>query len=160
MTETWPFPAELVVIVAVFDPEIPLPVGPVTIIVTVILAFGNECVIFAVNCRVEPCLTLDGEALMLTELLRPTEAELLMPVASKVPFAMNAAVMIMMSNVITVTDIRSNLPSLLRPVAAEPINLVILGVDARIFPRKDTATARPPLTSVMLLLRLLGNLHG
>jgi len=150
----------LVVIVAVFDPEIPLPVGPVTIIVTVILAFGNECVIFAVNCRVEPCLTLDGEALMLTELLRPTEAELLMPVASKVPFAMNAAVMIMMSNVITVTDIRSNLPSLLRPVATEPINLVILGVDARIFPRKDTATARPPLTSVMLLLRLLGNLHG
>ena len=150
----------MVVIVAVFDPEIPLPVGPVTIIVTVILAFGNECVIFAVNCRVEPCLTLDGEALMLTELLRPTEAELLMPVASKVPFAMNAAVMIMMSNVITVTDIRSNLPSLLRPVATEPINLVILGVDARIFPRKDTATARPPLTSVMLLLRLLGNLHG
>ena len=150
----------MVVIVVVFDPEIPLPVGPVTIIVTVILAFGNECVIFAVNCRVEPCLTLDGEALTLTELLRPTEAELLMPVASKVPFAMNAAVMIMMSNVITVTDIRSNLPSLLRPVATEPINLVILGVDARIFPRKDTATARPPLTSVMLLLRLLGNLHG
>src|SRR2546425_8468355 len=160
MTETWPFPAELVVIVAVFDPEIPLPVGPVTIIVTVILAFGNEWVIFAVNCRVEPCLTLDGEALMLTELLRPTEAELLMPVANSESFAINAAAMTMISNVITVTDTRSNLPSLLRPVATEPINLETLGVNARILPGKDTATSRPPLTSVMLLLRLLGNLHG
>ena len=146
--------------VVVFDPEIPLPVGPVTIIVTVIWTFGNEWVIFAVNCRVEPCLTLDGEALMLTELLRPTEAELLIPVANSESFAINAAAMTMMSNVITVTDTRSNLPSLLRPVATEPINLETLGVNARILPRKDTATARPPLTSVMLLLRLLGNLHG
>ena len=145
---------------AVFDPEIPLPVGPVTIIVTVIWTFGNEWVIFAVNCRVEPCLTLDGEALTLTELLRPTEAELLMPVANSESFAINAAAMTMMSNVITVTDTRSNLPSLLRPVATEPINLETLGVNARILPRKDTATARPPLTSVMLLLRLPGNLHG
>src|SRR5438132_12837698 len=124
--------------VAVFDPEIPLPVGPVTIIVTVILAFGNEWVIFAVNCRVEPCLTLDGEALTLTELLRPTEAELLMPVANSESFAINAAAMTMMSNVITVTDTRSNLPSLLRPVATEPINLASLGVNARILPRNDT----------------------
>src|SRR5438445_10731204 len=102
--------------VVVFDPEIPLPVGPVTIIVTVIWAFGNECVIFAVNCRVEPCLTLDGEALMLTELLRPTEAELLMPVANSESFAIKAAAMNMMSNVFIVTDTRSNLQSSLHIV--------------------------------------------
>src|SRR5207245_11651595 len=128
--------------VVVFDPEIPLPVGPVSVIVTVILAFGNECVIFAVNCRVEPCLTLGGEALMLTELLRPTEAELLMPVANSEPFAINAAAMTMMSNVITVTDTRSNLPSLVRAVGNEPINLVIRCVDTRIFHRKNNVTQR------------------
>ena len=144
----------------VFDPEIPLPVGPVTIIVTVIFTFGNEWVIFAVSCSEVPGWRVGGEALTLTELLKPTEAELLMPVANSEPFAINAAAITMMSNVIRVTDIRSNLPSLLRPVATEPINLVILGVDARIFPRKDTATSRPPLTSVMLLLRLLGIAHG
>src|SRR5437016_13847783 len=101
--------------VAVFDPEIPLPVGPVTIIVTVILAFGNEWVIFAVNCRVEPCLTLGGEALMLTELLRPTEAELLMPVANSEPFAINEAAMTMMSNGHTWKDSPRHLSYLLRP---------------------------------------------
>ena len=37
-----PFPAELVVIVIVLDPEIPLPAGPVTVIVTLIMALGNE----------------------------------------------------------------------------------------------------------------------
>src|SRR2546425_12965963 len=103
--------------VVVFDPEIPLPVGPVTIIVTVILAFGNECVIFAVNCRVEPCLTLDGEALMLTELLRPTEAEVLMQAARKVAYAVNAAGQIMLRQDMTVTAFRGNLPGLLPPAA-------------------------------------------
>src|SRR5947209_20235629 len=125
-----------------------------------IFAFGKEWVILAISCSDEPAWTVDGAALMLAESLRPTEAELLMPVANSEPFAINAAAMTMMSNVITVTDTRSNLPSLLRPVATEPINLETLGVNARILPRKDTATARPPLTSVMLLLRLLGDLHG
>jgi len=142
--------------VTVFDPAIPLPPGPVTVIVTVILAFGNEWVIFAVNCKDASRMTVAGEALMLTELLRPTEAELLTPVANRVPFALRAAATAMMRMDITVTDTRSHLPSLLGPRAtAEPINLVILGANARMFPRKDTATARPLQEETMILLRLL-----
>ena len=122
----------------VFDPIIPLPPGPVTVIVTVILAFGNEWVIFAVRFSDAPRITVDGAALMLTELLRPTEEESLMPVANREPFALRAAATAMMSIAITVMDARSHLPSLLCPGAiAEPINLVILGANARILPRKD-----------------------
>src|SRR6266581_658607 len=137
-TETRPFPAGLVVIATVFDPIIPLPAGPVTFIVTVIWAFGNEWVIFAVRSSDAPLVTVDGVALMLTELVRPTEEESLMPIANREPFALRAAATAMMSNTITVTDARSHLPSLLCPgETTEPINLVILGANARILPRKD-----------------------
>lgn len=128
----------------VFDPTIPLPPGPVTVIVTVIFAFGNECVIFVINCRDELRVTVGGEAPMLTELLRPTEAELLTPVANRVPFALRAAATAIMRMTVTVTDTRSHLPSLLDTGATtEPINLVMLGAKARMLPRKDTAIARP-----------------
>src|SRR5260370_17775074 len=97
---------------------------------------------------------------MLTELVRPTEVELLTPVANREPFALRAAATTMMSIAIAVTDTRSHLPSLLGPGATtEPINLVILGANARTLPKKDTATPRPQESLRVFLLSLHEALH-
>src|SRR5689334_3938875 len=74
---------------------------------------------------------------MLTESLRPTDSELPTPVANSEPFALRAATVTTVSIIITVTDTRSPLRSLSFPAATDPMNLVTLGVYARMLPRKD-----------------------
>ena len=135
-------PSELVVIVIVLDPEIPLPAGPVTVIVTVILALGNEWVIFGWRVSDAPREIVEGFALMLTESLRPTCAEVLRPVANSEPFALAITMVTMAIRTATVTDIRRGLRSGSFPVATVPRNLVTLGEYARILPMKDIALAR------------------
>jgi hypothetical protein len=83
----------------------------------------------------------------------------LTPVANSEPFALRVAATATISSVIAITDTRIHLPSLSRPgPIAPPINLVTLGARARILPRKDTATAKPPVP-VMILLSLLEVSH-
>jgi hypothetical protein len=123
-----PFPAGLVVIVMVLVPRIPLPLGPVTVIVTLICAFGNECVILGIRVKDVPCETVAGAALMLTELVRPTDAVSFTPVANREPFALRATATATTSIVITMTDTRIHLPSLPCPGPTTPlISLVTLG---------------------------------
>ena len=136
----------MVVIVTVFDPLIPLPAGPVIVIVILIWAFGNEWVIFAMRDKDTPGEMVEGEALMLTESLRPTESELLTPVANRVPFALRVATVTAISITITVIDMRRPLRSFSFPAATEPMNLVTLGVYARMLLVKDICYYETPKT--------------
>jgi len=120
--------------VIVFDP---LPAGPVTVIVTLIWAFGNEWVIFGMRAKDAPRETVGGAALILTESLRPTASEVLTPVANSVPFALRVATVTAIRIIITVMDMRSPLRSFSFPAATEPMNLVTLGVYARMLLVKD-----------------------
>ena len=74
---------------------------------------------------------------MLTESLSPTESELLTPVANSVPFALRVATVTAIRIIITVMDMRSPLRSFSFPAATEPMNLVTLGVYARMLLVKD-----------------------
>jgi hypothetical protein len=137
-----PLPAGFVVIVMVFDPRIPLPLGPVTVIVTLIWAFGNECVILGIRVKDAAGEIVGGAALMLTVSVRPTEREVLTPVANSVPFALRVAAVTPMSIVITKMDMRSPFRFLSFPVATDPTSLVILGAYARILPMTDIFLSR------------------
>ena len=112
--------------------------------VTLIWAFGNEWVIFGMRAKDAPREMVEGAALMLTESLRPTESEVLTPVANKVPFALRVATVTAISIIITVRDMRRPLRSLLFPAATDPMNLVTLGVYARMLLVKDICYYEPP----------------